>query len=130
MNPSARLIPSPTPASSTSIDRDSVSRDETVSNSPRPAWWRASAAASCALSSANPAWAATPASTSSSSSVGLRPESGSSTEMMPSSSPPPFSSGTNSASSGCQASGSSLAAMSGVNESMSALQSYSPAGTR
>jgi hypothetical protein len=85
--------------------------------------------ASCASCTALAAWSATATRTSISSPLGRRPEIGSSTERTPSSSPSEVRIGTNSASSGCQALGSSLTAMFGV-KALCAVQSNSPCGTR
>ncbi len=112
--PSASWMPRQTAWSISSKPRPSVSRAVTLSRWSTDARWRSAASACCACSSASAACWETATSRSSRSSDGRRPSFGSSTERIPSSSPATERSGTNIASSGCQAPGSAEATACGT----------------
>ena len=112
--PSASRTPQQTASSTSSSVRRSVSCAETASRCSTAARCRRPSSAVCACSTATAALATTVLSSSSSTGVGRRPVTGSSTETIPSSAPSAERSGTISASSGCQASGSSETSSTGV----------------
>ena len=113
-NSSASWIPSQTACSTSSVSSASANRADTASTPSSMRWCCTVVAVSWAIRRAIAACCVIATSASSSSSLGRRPVSGSSTEITPISSPLASRSGTNSASSAVQASGSSLGSMSGT----------------
>ncbi len=112
--PSASEIAAQTRSRSVNVSFDSFRCVETSSRRSSASRFAFARAASCADWIAIAACSETATSTSISSPVGRRPESGSSTERTPRSDPSEARNGTKSASSGCQAEGSSEIEMSGM----------------